>query len=46
MDKCNVIRAKIEESSSTVYCIQETKTQHFEPSSTPISLLREPQVVC
>jgi exonuclease III len=32
-DKCNAIRAKINESSCTIFCIQETKFQHFEPSA-------------
>jgi hypothetical protein len=31
-DKCNAIRSKIEESSYSVYCIQETRSRHFEPS--------------
>jgi exonuclease III len=32
VEKCNVIRSKIEESSCSIYCIQETKSQHLDPS--------------
>jgi exonuclease III len=32
IEKCNVIRSKIEESSCSIYCIQETKSQHLDPS--------------
>jgi exonuclease III len=31
-DKCNVVRAKIEESSCAIVCLQETKRQDFAPS--------------
>jgi hypothetical protein len=31
-DKCNAVRAKIEESNCSIFCIQETKTHHFDPS--------------
>jgi exonuclease III len=31
-DKCNAVHAKIEESSCSVFCIQETKRQSFDPS--------------
>jgi hypothetical protein len=32
-DKCNMIRAKIEESNYAAFCIQETKRQTFDPSA-------------
>jgi exonuclease III len=31
-DKCNAIKEKIEESACAVFCIQETKRDHFEHS--------------
>ncbi|CAO2167262.1 unnamed protein product [Urochloa humidicola] len=31
-DKCNAVKEKIEESSCAVYCIQETKREHFDCS--------------
>ena len=31
-DKCNAIKAKIEESACSVYCIQETKRDNFDHS--------------
>jgi exonuclease III len=31
-DKCNAIREKIEESACAVFCIQETKRDHFDHS--------------
>jgi hypothetical protein len=33
VDKCNAIKAKINESSCAIFCIQETKTQRFESSN-------------
>jgi exonuclease III len=32
-DKCNVVRGKIEESSCSIFCIQESKLQSFDHSS-------------
>jgi exonuclease III len=29
-DKCNAIRAKIEECNCAIFCIQETKKDHFD----------------
>ena len=31
-DKCNAIRLKLDESNCVVYCIQETKREHFDHS--------------
>jgi exonuclease III len=31
-DKCSAVRAKIEESSCSIVCIQETKRAFFDPS--------------
>jgi exonuclease III len=31
-DKCNAIRQKLEENNCAVYCIQETKREHFDHS--------------
>jgi exonuclease III len=32
-DKCNAVRAKIEETACAIFCLQETKRQHFDHSS-------------
>jgi hypothetical protein len=32
-DKCNAVRAKIEEAACAIFCLQETKRQHFDHSS-------------
>jgi hypothetical protein len=32
-DKCNAIRAKIEECNCSIFCIQETKKDHFDSSA-------------
>jgi exonuclease III len=32
-DKCNDIRAKIEESRCSIFCLQETKADHFDSSA-------------
>jgi hypothetical protein len=31
-DKCNAIKEKIEESACSIFCIQETKREHFDHS--------------
>jgi hypothetical protein len=31
-DKCNAIKEKIEESDCAIFCIQETKREHFDHS--------------